>query len=157
MCTSLHAGRRRNNPNILHNQQKGPKKTLTDRPGMTRPQKRRDPSQAERPTGPPTTGDTSLPAWLSRDPAGGWLIRVKAVPGASRDGIAGTLGDRLKIRITAPPEAGKANDSVCKLLARRLGVPRRAVTIEQGHAAAEKLIRVDGAPPLSDVVSLNTI
>ncbi len=50
------------------------------------------------------------------------LIWVKAVPGASRNEIAGVVGDRLKIRISAPPEGGKANKAICKLLASSLGV-----------------------------------
>jgi len=44
----------------------------------------------------------------------------QAVPGASRSGIAGVLGDRLKVRISAPPEAGKANDAICELIAQAL-------------------------------------
>ena len=36
-------------------------------------------------------------------------IRVKAVPGAKREEIAGALGDRLKIRVAQPPEGGRAN------------------------------------------------
>ena len=70
------------------------------------------------------------------------LIPVKAVPGASRDVIAGVLGDRLKVRVTAPAEGGKANKAICTLVARSLGVKSNAVTIEQGHTAAEKVLRV---------------
>lgn len=73
------------------------------------------------------------------------LIRVKAVPGSSRDQIAGLVGDRLKIRISAPPEAGKANKAICKLLARHLGVKPKDVTIETGQTNPEKAIRIAGA------------
>ena len=45
------------------------------------------------------------------------LVWVKAVPGASLDTVAGALGDRLKVRISAAPEDGQANRAICRLLA----------------------------------------
>jgi uncharacterized protein (TIGR00251 family) len=64
------------------------------------------------------------------------------VPGASRSGIAGVLGDRLKVRVAAPPEGGKANRALVELLSRWLGV--RDVEIVAGHSSAEKIVRVTG-------------
>lgn len=72
------------------------------------------------------------------------MIRVKAVPGASRDQIAGLLGDRLKIRVAAPPEGGKANQAICLVIAKALGVGKREVSVEAGHASPEKSIRASG-------------
>lgn len=71
------------------------------------------------------------------------LIRVKAVPGASRDGIAGTLGDRLKVRVSAPTEGGRANRAVCAVIARALGVKKKQVSIETGRASPQKTVRVE--------------
>ncbi len=71
------------------------------------------------------------------------LIRVKAVPGASRQDIAGPLGDRLKIRVSAPPEGGRANKAVCVLIARALGVKPKQVSIEAGRSSPEKTVRVE--------------
>lgn len=73
------------------------------------------------------------------------IVRVKAVPGSSRDSIAGPLGDRLKIRIAAAPEAGKANKAIIKLLARQCGVKVNQITIESGHTSAEKSLRITSA------------
>jgi len=70
------------------------------------------------------------------------LIRVKAVPGASRDQIAGVLGDRIKVRVSAPPEGGKANTAIVRLLAKMVGVKPAKVEIESGHGAPEKLVRI---------------
>jgi uncharacterized protein (TIGR00251 family) len=70
------------------------------------------------------------------------LIRVKAVPGASRDEIAGTVGGRLKVRVSAPPEGGRANTAVCRVIADSLGVRPRQVSIESGRTSAHKTIRV---------------
>jgi uncharacterized protein (TIGR00251 family) len=72
------------------------------------------------------------------------LLRIKAVPGASRDEIAGMLGERLKVRISAPAEGGKANKAICTLIAKRLGLRESQVTIESGHSNAEKVVRIEG-------------
>lgn len=81
-------------------------------------------------------------------------IRVKAVPGASRDQISGVLampgGDRLKIRISAPPEGGKANKAICALIAHTLGVRPKQVGVESGASSAEKTIRVVGIEGLAE-------
>ncbi len=73
------------------------------------------------------------------------LIRVKAVPGASRDEIAGSVGDRLKVRTPAPPEGGRANRSICRIIAGALGVRAQRVSIESGRAGPEKVVRVSAA------------
>ena len=74
-------------------------------------------------------------------------ILVKAVPGASRSQIAGPLGDRLKIRISAPPEGGKANKAICALLAKQLGISKSSVEITRGQTSAEKSVRITGVSP----------
>ena len=78
------------------------------------------------------------------DGKGGVLIAVKAVPGARRDEIVGLLGERLKIRVSAPPEGGKANKAICALLARELGVRKGDVEVVAGAGQAEKTVRVSG-------------
>lgn len=77
-----------------------------------------------------------------RKPDGSVLIRVKAVPGASRDQIAGVLGDRLKVKVAAPPEGGKANRAICALIAKELGVKSAQVEVVSGATSAEKVVRV---------------
>lgn len=72
------------------------------------------------------------------------LVQLKVVPGSSRDAIAGALGDRLKVKVAAAPEAGKANAAVCELLARALGIKPRDVTIEVGAGSPEKTVRIRG-------------
>jgi uncharacterized protein len=76
------------------------------------------------------------------------LLRVKAVPGASRDAIGDVLalpdGARLKVRVAAPPEDGKANAAVCRLVAATLGIPASRVTLENGPTSPEKTLRCTG-------------
>ena len=74
-------------------------------------------------------------------------LAVKVVPGASRSAIAGWLGDELKLRIQAPPEQGKANKSVLKLLAAALGVPAKSLRIVRGQTSAHKIIELSGISP----------
>jgi uncharacterized protein (TIGR00251 family) len=71
-------------------------------------------------------------------------ISVKVVPGASRDRIAGVLGDALKVQVAAPPERGKANAAVEALLAGKLGVPAKRVSVCAGHASPRKTVLVSG-------------
>ncbi len=68
------------------------------------------------------------------------LLFIKAVPGASRNQVAGLVGDRLKIRIAAAAEGGKANKAICKLIASTLGAKTRDVSIETGQTNPEKIV-----------------
>lgn len=74
----------------------------------------------------------------------GVRLKVKAVPGASRDEVAGWLGDALKVRVTAPAEGGKANAAIEALLAGVLDVPGRRVRIVAGGASSRKTLEVTG-------------
>jgi len=69
---------------------------------------------------------------------------VKAVPGSRADAIAGLLGDRIKIRVAAPPEDGRANEAICRLVAARLGLAPRSVRVMLGVSSREKVLRIDG-------------
>ncbi len=73
------------------------------------------------------------------------LLPIKAVPGASRDQIAGMLGDRLKVRIAAAPEAGKANKAICSLIAQKLRIKESSVEIHSGHTNPEKILAITGS------------
>ncbi len=75
------------------------------------------------------------------------LLAIKAVPGARRDEIVGMLGDRLKVRVAAPPEGGRANRAICALIGAAVGVRARQVEVVSGHASAEKVVRLIGADP----------
>ena len=69
-------------------------------------------------------------------------LNIKVVPGASRDQIVGWLGDALKIKVTAPPENGKANEAVVTLLAETLGVRRDTIEIVSGHGSPAKTVEI---------------
>lgn len=71
-------------------------------------------------------------------------LRLHVVPGAKRSAVVGRHGDAWKVRVTAPPERGAANDAVVRLLADALDVPVRAVAVVSGHGTREKTVEVAG-------------
>src|SRR5690606_15247805 len=71
-------------------------------------------------------------------------LKIKVVPGASSSEICGWLGDALKVRVSAPPEKGKANRLVESMVAKALAVPESSVRIVAGKASPQKVMEVDG-------------
>lgn len=71
-------------------------------------------------------------------------LSIKVVPGSSRDCIVGWLGDALKVKVKAPPEAGKANAAIEKVLAKTLGLPKDAVRIISGTSSSRKIVEING-------------
>jgi hypothetical protein len=70
------------------------------------------------------------------------VLDVRVQPRASRSEIAGLQGDRLRIRLQAPPVDGKANAALVAFIAGLFGVTRARVTIEHGLAARDKRLRI---------------
>ena len=70
-------------------------------------------------------------------------LKIRVQPKASKNEILGFRGDTLRVRVTAPPEGGKANDAVVSLLAQTLGLARSRVRITRGHASRDKLVVVE--------------
>ena len=70
-------------------------------------------------------------------------LKIKAIPKSSKDEIVGLAQDgSLKVKISAAPEKGKANDAICALLAAEFGVPGRNVRIVRGATAQTKLVDI---------------
>ena len=82
-------------------------------------------------------------------------IKVKAVPGASRNEIVGTLDGRLKVRVAAPPEGGKANKAICTLIAKALIVKTNQVLVLTGKSSTQKTIEVEGISAKTATERLN--
>lgn len=71
-------------------------------------------------------------------------VALKVVPGSTREGIAGWLGDALKVRVRAPAEAGRANEAVLRVVATALDLPLHAVRIASGSTSPKKTLEIDG-------------
>ncbi|HTR00257.1 MAG TPA: DUF167 domain-containing protein [Candidatus Acidoferrum sp.] len=70
-------------------------------------------------------------------------VQLKVIPGAAKSGIE-WYGDRLKVKVNAVAERGKANEAVLALLAARLGLPPNALRLVAGHASPLKTVEIDG-------------
>ncbi|MEE8058810.1 MAG: DUF167 family protein [Pseudomonadales bacterium] len=81
------------------------------------------------------------------------LLFCHLQPKASRDEFAGNHNGRLKIRITAPPVDGKANQHLVKFIAKQFGVAKSSVTISNGELGRQKtvlILRPTAFPDLLD-------
>jgi uncharacterized protein len=71
-------------------------------------------------------------------------LRVRLQPRARRNEVVGERDGAVLIRVTAPPVDGKANEALCRLVARKAGVAPSRVTVLRGHTARDKTLDVDG-------------
>jgi hypothetical protein len=71
-------------------------------------------------------------------------VKVKVVPGAATTEVVGWLGDTLKVRVTAPPEKGKANAAVETAVAKALEISISSVRIVVGKKSSRKTIEILG-------------
>ena len=76
------------------------------------------------------------------------VLDVRVQPRASRSEIAGLHGERLRIRLQAPPVDGKANAALLEFVAGVFAIPRARVTIEHGLTGRDKRLRLHGVPAL---------
>lgn len=74
----------------------------------------------------------------------GVRLDILVSPRASREQVGPVKEGRLKVAVTAPPVSGEANAAVVALLARRLDLPRRAVSVVAGDRAKRKTVQVQG-------------
>lgn len=79
--------------------------------------------------------------------AGSITFTIRVVPRASKSEIVGDVDGSLKVRISAPPVDGAANEEVVRVLAKAFGVAKSNVSIVSGETSKTKRIHVIGATP----------
>ncbi len=70
-------------------------------------------------------------------------LTVKVKPGAKKEGISITPDGSLEVRVSAPPEKGKANERLIELLAEHFGVAKSRISIVSGHTQRQKVVEID--------------
>ena len=72
------------------------------------------------------------------------ILKVYLQPKSSKNEVVGPYRDGIKIKVTAPPIEGKANQALIRLLGKELGISPSSIEILKGHHGREKIIRVGG-------------
>jgi uncharacterized protein (TIGR00251 family) len=72
------------------------------------------------------------------------LLEVRVQPRASRNEFAGLMGERLRVRLNAPPVDGRANTALVDFVADACGLPRARVTLDRGTTGRDKRLRLHG-------------
>lgn len=71
-------------------------------------------------------------------------MRLRVSPGARSAGAISRYGDGWKVRVASPPEGGRANEELLRLLAERLDVPRTNLTLVSGRSGKDKIVELMG-------------
>jgi uncharacterized protein (TIGR00251 family) len=71
-------------------------------------------------------------------------LRVRVAPGARRSEIVGRYGEGWRVRVSSPPERGRANDEVLALLAKTLRLERPALRLVSGATSRDKVVELTG-------------
>ncbi|MGO9015724.1 MAG: DUF167 domain-containing protein [Dissulfurispiraceae bacterium] len=82
-----------------------------------------------------------IPYSKTRD---GIIIEVKVDPRSSKRGIVGVMDNMLKVKLTAPPVGGAANEQLVELLAEQYGVKKSSITILRGETSRRKTVKITG-------------
>jgi len=72
------------------------------------------------------------------------LLAIKLQPRASQNKIGEPLGDKLRIKVTAPPVDSAANEALLRLLAETLDCSRCKVELVRGHTSPHKIVKIYG-------------
>lgn len=71
-------------------------------------------------------------------------IYIKVIPRSSRNLVEKISGGEYRVRLTAPPVDGKANEALIKLLSEYFGVGKSAIVIIGGKSTQRKMVDVTG-------------
>jgi uncharacterized protein len=72
------------------------------------------------------------------------IVAIHAQPGAGRSEVVGRYGDAMKVRVAAPPENGRANEAIGRLLADQFGLAANAVALLSGASGRAKRFKISG-------------
>lgn len=85
-----------------------------------------------------------MSSWSVQEIDNGVQFKIKVQPRSANNQVCSVQGEALKIKLTAPPVDGAANEACLRFLAKKLGVPFSRLKILSGQTSQHKLIRVEG-------------
>ncbi len=74
----------------------------------------------------------------------GVILKLKVIPGSSRNALIKSTEERLVIKLTAPPIEGKANKQLFKFLGKKLGIAPSLISIIRGNNSRDKILLIGG-------------
>lgn len=77
----------------------------------------------------------------------GITVNVKVQPRSSKQGVE-IIGDTLKVRLTAPPVDGAANEQLKRILSETLGIRKSSIRIIRGLSSRDKVVSIEGVENL---------
>ncbi len=80
----------------------------------------------------------------SKPAAAAATLSIRIQPRASKNEVVRMEDGGIKIRLSAPPVDGAANEALVKFLAGEFGVPKSQVGIISGHTSKNKIVRIEG-------------
>jgi len=72
------------------------------------------------------------------------IVKIYLQPKASKNEIVGPYRDGIKVKVTAPPIEGKANETLIRFLAKELRISPSSIEIIKGQHSREKTVRISG-------------
>jgi len=71
------------------------------------------------------------------------ILKVKVKPRSKKESVKEISETELEVRVSAPPERGKANSRLIEILSKHFGVPKSKIRIVKGETSREKLVEVE--------------
>lgn len=87
----------------------------------------------------------------------GIIFQVKVVPGSSKTCFEGIYADALKIKLSAAPEKGKANEALIDFLAEKLGIKKKFIKVVSGQTSKTKKIAAEQITAQEFLEKLKTV
>jgi len=79
----------------------------------------------------------------------GVVLKIRVEPRSSKKGIAGIIGDTLKVKVHSPPVGGAANEELIEILSEKFKIKKSLIKIIRGHTARDKVIEIEGIDSIS--------
>lgn len=74
----------------------------------------------------------------------GIIVEVKVEPRSSKKEISGVMGRAIRVRLTAPPVDGEANEQLIEVLSKRFGIKKSSIIILKGKSSRHKMVKIKG-------------